>query len=155
MFPSRGKECGEAWIEEFLQRNGIIRKKKQGKAALEGNQCNKLLSLVDILERDIVIEGGEAMISGLPYVKAFRDFRSVVQSCFSTDLKESYRSDIDTFGSSYKALGISTTPKVEQFWLQAQKIITKTTLFIGPHRVEPHSGLSHHKQGGTRTRPLE
>ena len=122
MFPSRGKECGEAWVEEFLQRNGIIRKKKQGKAALEGNQCDKLLSKVDILERDLITEGGEAVIFGLPYVKAFRDFRSVVQSCFGTDLMvESYRGDIITFSNSYKALGISITPKVKQFWLQVQK----------------------------------
>ena len=116
MFPSRGKQCGEDWVEVFLKNNGITRKKKQGKAALEGNQCNKLLSKVDILERDMMKEGGEAVIFGLPYVKVFRDFKDVVRSCFCTELQEGYRTSIATFTRSYKALGISITPKVKQYF---------------------------------------
>ena len=113
LFPSRGKECGEDWVESFLKRNGIIRKKKQGKAALEGNQCDQLLSKLDILERDILKDGcGEAVVFGLPFVKTFRDFHKVVQSCFRSDLQDGYKDDIATFSSSYKSLGISVTPKV-------------------------------------------
>ena len=99
-------------MEDFLKRNGITRKKKQGKAALEGNQCDQLLSKLDILERDILMESGEAVVVGLPFVKTFRDFRKVVQSCFRTDLQDGYKDDIITFSRSYKSLGISITPKV-------------------------------------------
>ena len=48
LFPSRGKECGEDWVESFLKRNGIIRKKKQGKAALEGRTAHYVRTYVFI-----------------------------------------------------------------------------------------------------------
>ena len=113
LFPSQGKEKGEEWVEEFLKNNRIIRKKKQGKQALEGNQCSLFLEKVDALELSLMEEGGEAVIFGLPYVTVIRAFKKVVDSCFGVQLEDGYKEAIDYFAKVYKDLGITTTPKVK------------------------------------------
>ena len=88
LLPSQGQRKGEDLVEAFLKDNHIIiRKKKQGKQSLEGNQYDDLLKTVDNLEMSLQKEGVQAVINGYIYVKAFRAFKEVIDSYFKVDLK--------------------------------------------------------------------
>ena len=105
-------EEGVEIIDTFLKENSIVRKKKQGKSSLEGNQTRQFLNRLDKLEQAFLQAGGLASINGLPFISVLRAFNRVVEDCFSKELKESYRSSIREFEKQYRDLQISITPKV-------------------------------------------
>lgn len=49
---------------------------------------------------------------GEPFLKAFREFDLVVNSCFGNTLLPGYQAHILNFKKAYTALDISITPKV-------------------------------------------
>ena len=68
---------------------------------------------VDILQQDLEqLQDVDVLISGLPFVQAFRAFSRVVDSCFGIELKEGFEQHIEEFKRIYLGLGISVTPKV-------------------------------------------
>ena len=97
---------GKIWsgLEDWLKASGVSRVPYHG-GALNGNSCKRLLENVDKLQNT-------APLIILPYVRALRDFRKVVKSCFSINLHESFETDILAFKESFMDLEISITPKV-------------------------------------------
>ena len=97
---------GKIWsgLEDWLKASGVSRVPYHG-GALNGNSCKRLLENVDKLQNT-------APLIILPYVRALRDFRKVVKSCFSINLHESFETDILAFKESFMDLEISVTPKV-------------------------------------------
>ena len=69
-------------------------------------------TMVDKLERELMLESGDVVINGLPYIQTFRAFDSVVKLCFGVTLQPGYEAAIETFKSTYLDLNISVTPKV-------------------------------------------
>ena len=69
-----------------ISQETIIRKMKQGRSALEGNQCDKFLLKTDILERELLAMGREVAIKGLPFVAAFHAFKDVQKACMGMEL---------------------------------------------------------------------
>ena len=59
-----------------------------------------------------MMESGDVIIRGLPYIEAFRAFDTVVKTCFGVELQPGYEVAIDTFRSSYISLNLTVTPKV-------------------------------------------
>ena len=96
----------------FLLQNLIIRKKKQGKADLEGNQSRAFLKCLDKLEQCLMKESPDAVVNGLPYIETLRALNKVVHTCFGVSLISTYKDNIVKFSKLYRELGISVTPKV-------------------------------------------
>ena len=109
VFPS--KEMGKAFLDKFLKKVNIVRKEYQGGQSLEVNQSRKFLKCLDQLELDIMMAGGEVVIKGLPFLKAFRSFNRVVSLCFGMTLGVGYMAAIKEFKKDYLELGITVTPK--------------------------------------------
>ena len=103
---------GELWMETFLKKMCILRKNKQGKADLEGNQSRDFLKCLDKLEECITRESSADQVKALAFVETFRAFKQVVHDCFSIKLQTSYKTSINNFSKLYRDLGISVTPKV-------------------------------------------
>ena len=61
-------------------------------------------------------------------IDALRAFDRVVQSCFGSDLSDSFKQDIHAFGEAWKETGLSVTPKIH---------------VILVHRVEFLQGKNH------------
>ena len=96
-----------------ISQETIIRKMKQGRSALEGNQCDKFLQRIDTLERDLLAMGGEVAIKGLPFVTAFRAFKDVQKACMGMELCADWSEALERFYKAYKALdNVRVTPKV-------------------------------------------
>lgn len=92
--------------------NAIVRKKKQGKSSLEGNQSRQFLNMTEKLEKAFN-EAGESVASkGKPFLASLKSFSKVVELAFQVDLKEGYQESIREFELNYMELGVSVTPKV-------------------------------------------
>ena len=106
-------EEGQAWMDRYLKKEGIVRKMKQGRPALEGNQCNAFLQKTDKLEQDLLREGGDITIKGLPFVVALRAFKKLQEGCLGMELADDWLSRVETFSKEYKSLdNVTVTPKV-------------------------------------------
>lgn len=81
----------------------------RGQTGFQGNVCKILLNNVDKL-RQICEKRGDVVC--LKYVDTFSKFNEVVDSCFSTELKDGFARKIDAFEESYLALKNSVTPKI-------------------------------------------
>ena len=80
-------------VSEFSAKKcNVSREILYGSAGFAGNSCKILLNKVDIL-RQICSSMGN--FSCMKYVKCFDDFKNVVDSCFSIDLKPEYRNNIE------------------------------------------------------------
>jgi hypothetical protein len=90
----------------------IVRKKKQGKADLEGNQSRRFLKCVDKLEVMLMMDCPDRAVVAIPYVEVLKAFNSVVHSCFGVALMADYKDHISRFSKLYRDLEISVTPKV-------------------------------------------
>ena len=90
----------------------IVRKKKQGKTDLEGNQSRAFLKCVDKLEESLMRECPDVALLALPYIETLRAFNQVVHDCFGVALHSSYKDSISRFSKLYRDLDISVTPKV-------------------------------------------
>ena len=107
------KDEGEKWMDDYLTKQCIIRKKKQGRRGLEGNQASKFLHKVDNMELALSQQGEAIMIKGAPYVAVMRAYLAVQSSCMGSELKTDYIKTISSFTEAYTAIpDISVTPKV-------------------------------------------
>ena len=97
---------GKIWsgLDDWIKASGVSRVPYHG-GALNGNSCKRLLDNVDKLQ-------SVAPLAVLPYVRALRDFRKVVKSCFSAVLHGTFEDDIQAFRESFMDLDLSVTPKV-------------------------------------------
>ena len=91
----------------------IVRKKKQGKADLEGNQSRRFLKCVDKLEVMLMMDCPDRAVVAIPYVEVLKAFNNVVHSCFGVALMADYKDHISRFSKLYRDLEISVTPKVK------------------------------------------
>ena len=82
----------------------------------QGNQCRKFLKLIDKLEGELMMQSGDVIIRGLPYIETFRAFDKVVKMCFGVVLQPGYESAIDSFKNSYMNLNLTVTPKVARIY---------------------------------------
>ena len=64
------------------------------------------------LEEAFLLEGGEVLVKGMPFIKALRLFDTVVTSCFGMALDPQFEDHISAFKEAYLGLGISVTPKI-------------------------------------------
>ena len=102
----------EAKGQEWQNTENIVRKKKQGRQALEGDPASKFLHNVGNLELALNGEGGEIPIRGVPYVETLRSYLKVQDACMGLTLKDNWKETIERFTNLYLALEISVTPKV-------------------------------------------
>ena len=68
---------GKAWMDSYLKKEGIVRKMKQGRPALEGNQCNAFLQKTDKLEQDFFALGRRDYHSGITLCCSPKSFQEV------------------------------------------------------------------------------
>ena len=101
----------EIHISFNIVQNSIIRKKKQGKSSLEGNQSQDFLKKTGRLE-EAFFRAGSVAVMGLPFIASLRSFSQVVDQCFQVQLKENYKDSIKKFEQKYRELEITVTPKV-------------------------------------------
>lgn len=71
----------------------------------EGNECNRLLTNLDMLSNMIPD-------NLMPFHQCFVAFRDAMEACFHSTLDETYQQKITHFAAYYRALNISTTSKV-------------------------------------------
>ena len=76
----------EEWADELCEM-----KKYQG-GTFVGNDCKKLLSNIDELQRRLEEDQN---VHGLPFIDAFRALESVRKACFGKDLQEGWREKLD------------------------------------------------------------
>ena len=63
-----------------------------------------------------MMQSGDVIIRGLPYIETFRAFDKVVKMCFGVVLQPGYESAIDSFKNSYMNLNLTVTPKVARIY---------------------------------------
>ena len=91
---------GESWSEKLH-----IKREEYHRGQFNGNDCRKLLKNVQLLKDCCPEKYGK-------FLEAFSGFNEVVTACYGTDLAPDYKQKINHFKSTYRKLGISTTPKV-------------------------------------------
>lgn len=102
----------------------VTREFVHGSPAFAGNSCKILLEKIDILR-------GICRNSCLKYVKCFKDFQTVFDSCFSSTLKPKYIQYISDFKRSYCDLNISITPKVHSVFFHVPDFCSKVEKGLG------------------------
>ena len=101
-----------------------------------GNDCKKLLNNTDIL-REICTS--KCVFSCMKFLDCLEKFKSVVESCFTLDLKSGYEEKICAFKKSYFDLNISVTPKVHSVFFHIKdfcEISNKGLGFYSEQAVE-------------------
>ena len=138
-------EMGKLWtgVEDWINQSGVCRVAYHG-GALNGNGSRRLLENIDLLQT-------LAPLHILPYVKTLRLFRKVVLSCFSLDLKMSYKDDIDAFKASFLDLGIAVTPKVHCIFFHVYELCSKNQRGLGLFSEQASESV-HHKFEKTWTK---
>ena len=89
--------------------------------SFEGNQCDKLLDNIDVLQRMIDSSDPATYFATLPYIRAFRAFNAVKQSCFGDKLHSNFNTCIDDFRTAYLDLGINVTTKVHMIFCEVPR----------------------------------
>lgn len=95
-----------------------------GRFSFAGNASKTLLEKVDILR-------SFCEIGCVKYVQCFQDFQRVVKSCFSNELNDDYKNNIEKFQRSYLDLNISITPKVHAVFFHVSHFCEKTNRGLG------------------------
>lgn len=98
----------ETIADDWLKQLGLQKPARHG-ASFTGNQCERLLNGVDILEAMLANHGA---FCAMPVVHAMRCFRNVKTSCFGMEVQGNFESTVRTFEAAYLDLGIRVTPKV-------------------------------------------
>ena len=103
------EEDGMLIVSRFLMENNIKRICYQGQQRLDGNQCrsfiNKAELLADFLKPIKCTEDPKS------YIELIIQFRDVVDSCFSKDLKADFKEKIRLFCTKYRELGLKPNVK--------------------------------------------
>ena len=92
---------------------GLKREKYFG-GNFHGNQCNKLLKSVPLLEK--MLKEANILDDFTNFIDAFKAFNLVKDSCLGLELDESYKDDIKTFAHAYKKLDLNVTPKAHDLF---------------------------------------
>lgn len=103
-----------AWAQKCSVKRDFV----NGSPSFAGNPSKKLLDKVDILSE-------LCDIGCLKFVQCYRDFKLVVDACFSDYLKEDYDIYISRFKESYIALHIPITPKVHAVFFHVPDFCAK------------------------------
>ena len=104
--------------------------------AFKGNSCKALLNKVDILRRT-------SNLGILKYVKAFDDFRKVVDACFGTELDRNFKNFITAFELSYKDLDINITPKVHAVIFHVTDFCEKNQVGLATYSEQAMEAVHH------------
>lgn len=104
---------------EWAKICNVERSFTHGSLSFEGNQCKKLIDNVDKLR---AICG----IDSLKFVKAFESLKKVVDSCFSSKLKDTFEKDIEEFKKYYGDLDVKVTPKVHAIFYHVTQFCKKS-----------------------------
>ena len=108
-------EEGKAFMDEWMESPGIniSRTVYHGSGIFIGNMVTRLLAKVENLQIKLHqhLSQEKLPLADL-YVKAFQQFRAVVDSCFGQSLTPGYQVLIKTFMDTYRSLNISIPLKV-------------------------------------------
>lgn len=94
---------------------------------------------VDGLDQLLTQESEEALIIGLPFIRALRAMNQVTHRCFGQDLLDGWEESIGEFSTAYRYLEISVTPKVLSIWIY-DYVYTHVCL-LGPYCGETCQGV--------------
>lgn len=110
-------------LDEWPEALYIHREQYHGET-FEGNECNRLLKNLDMLER---------MLPGhlMPFHACFVALRDAMDACFGYSLDPSYESKLTKFKETYQALDISTTTKVHIMFCHVAEFIGKSQKPLG------------------------
>ena len=100
----------------------------QGGDNFNGPSCHKLLQHIDKLEHQAELSSSFQVG---PFVRAFRDFRRVVHSCFGMSLDQDFAQHIQNFRDSCDHLPISITPKLHILFVHVPEFINRKNLPLG------------------------
>ena len=92
----------EYYCYSFCPQIIVVKKNKQGKSDLEGNQSRAFLKCLDKLEESLMRECSPSVVmNGLAYVETLRAFNQVVHTCFGVKLHRGYKESISRFSQLY------------------------------------------------------
>ena len=127
-----------------------IQQPKYHDGDFEGNQCNKLLENLDQLQRMIENAGFQTAAVALPFLKAFRDFKSVKDSCFGMKLDQNFKRTIHNFRRSILALDTSVTLKMHIIFTHVAKFCVPRRKGLGAFSEQStescHSDFHSHRE---------
>ena len=70
------------WVDEYLKKVNIVRKKYQGGHSLEGNQSSMFMKKLPDLANEIMAAPDDLKIEGLALLESLRCFQKVQETCF-------------------------------------------------------------------------
>ena len=110
--PEIGKDFMDEWM--VSPNVNISRTVYHGSASFVGNMAEKVLKNLDSLSTKVEteVEPQRLSLANL-YLKAFRQFYSVVKACFGQELALGYSALIKDFIITYRSLNISIPLKVK------------------------------------------
>ena len=73
----------------------------------------------------------------------FTDYTSVKHACFGKELREGWEDYITNFETTYRALGISITPKVHNVFYEVKLFIQRTDKPIGLRSEQKFESVHH------------
>lgn len=111
----------------------------RGTLGFQGNSCEILLSNVDKLRRIC----NRVDIRCLNFVDTFEEFKKVVDSCFSVNLKADYINNFDSFEKSFKDLDIFITSKVHTTIFHVKEFCQIYGLGLGYFSEQAFESLHH------------
>lgn len=121
----------EAWLQSIH-----VKKNEYHGGQFEGNDCKKILRLMDSLEERCPDEF-------LPFVAAFRSFNDVRLSCYGSKLAPDYKVKIAKFKADYMKLGISVTPKIHAVFYHIEEFCDYSGMALGPFSEQTTEALHH------------
>ena len=86
-----------------------LKREKYFGGNFHGNQCNKLLESIEVLET--LLYDGNILDRCVDTVNALKAFKLVKDACFGMELDSQYQTHIKSFAQAYKKLGLNVTPK--------------------------------------------
>ena len=103
-------------MNQWMKEPGIIviRTVYHGLASFIGNQAERLLSKVDLLEIKLkkTVKSPDKLSLAKLLIKALKQFNDVTHSCFGQNLLPNYPEHIIEFMETYRALNITIPVKV-------------------------------------------
>lgn len=116
--------------EIWAKKCDVSREVLYGNVGFAGNASKKLLNKADVL-RELCTSTNN--FECMKYVKCFEAFKHVVDSCFTTELKEGYVKKIQIFKKSYLDLEINVTPKVHAVFFHVEDFCKQNDKGLGFH----------------------
>lgn len=105
------------WAKEFC----LVRESFNG-GEFNGNSCFPLLKNTDKLQN---LAENCYFLNVLLYVKAFRSFNNVVETCFGVEPKTGFEENINQFKKKLLAMNLNTTPKIHAIFIHVSYFYKK------------------------------